>query len=434
VGVAILTVVGTASVIAPAHAAQDAGRKNVVIILTDDQRWDKVTPQYMPNVSQAFNGSFYSQGIVPNSLCCPSRTSVLTGDYSHTTGVWNNAGDHGGFDVFGGALNPTADDHTIAVDFDQAGYRTAMIGKYLNHYEPNVERYVPPGWDRWFALRTGSYYDYWASVRRHRNLPVRNRYFGHKQEQDYATNVIRDQALDFIDDAGSRPFFLYLSWTAPHGPAIPDPNDLGRFAGEQDYQFNDDTNDGSSVLEAAYGTDRATARVLAALPSDTIVVFMSDNGYLWGEHGLTGKMQPYEEATRVPLAIKSLDGSWSPAAGHDDIIANVDLRPTLTRAAGIGAPLVPVDGIDLGAGYTPRDEIVLEHMNDAYSYCGVRTNGWMYARYNDGRELLFDLSTDYAENDNLANDPASADKLAALKAQAVELCSPKPPGYTWQAP
>ena len=401
----------------PARPAQAATRPNVLIVITDDQRWDKVTSKYMPQVESWLGGSFFSQGIVPNSLCCPSRTSILTGNYSHTTGVWDNGGPYGGFEAFD-------DKHTIAVDFHQAGYRTAMIGKYLNGYSPKTERYVPPGWDRWFGMRTGAYYDYWAVSRRGEGQPVRNRHYG-KHPGDYATNVIRDQALNFID-SGDQPFFMYLSWTAPHGQAIPAPNDESRFAGDPDFGF---ARKKSSMLEAAYGADRATGRILGAVPDNTIVVFLSDNGYLWGEHGLTGKMQPYEEATRVPFAIKSLDGSWSPTAGLDDIVSNVDLRPTLTSAAGVPM-LTHADGLDLGADtYVPRDEVVLEHRNDLYSYCGVRTNGWMYARFDDGRQLLFDLSTDYAEENNLVD--ANPDELAELKARAKDLCDPLPPGYVW---
>jgi arylsulfatase A-like enzyme len=115
----------------------------------------------------------------------------------------------------------------------------------------------------------------------------------------------------------------------------------------------------------------------------------------------------------------------------DDIVANVDLRPTLTDLAGIPM-LTAADGIDLASSsYTPRDAIVLENRNatQTYSYCGVRERSWMYARYDDGSELMFDLDSDYSENDNLvATQPAQADKL---RTEAEQLCSPPPPGYVW---
>lgn len=387
---------------APADATT---HPNVVIIMTDDQRWDKVTPQYMPYVSSQLM-PYSVQAFAPNSLCCPSRTSVLTGNYSHTTGVWDNLGAYGGFGAFD-------DKHTMAVDFNQAGYRTAMIGKYLNGYEPGQTRYVPPGWDRWFALRTGDYYDYTAASRRTPSSPMRHRHFGHRAEDDYATNVLREQALDFI--SGGGPFFMYLAWTAPHGPAIPDPNDQHRFDGQTDFNFGK----GTSMLEAAYGTDRATGRILAALPADTIVVFMSDNGYLWGEHGLTGKQQPYEEATRIPMAIRGVGGLT-----EQTLVANVDLRPTLTAAAGVPM-LTPADGINVAQ--RTRDALVLENLST--DYCGVRTAGWMFVRYATGSEELYDLSTDYAEDHNLVQE--MPDKAAAMKDLTRTLCDPAPPGYTW---
>lgn len=412
----VCVIVGVSFIAVPAEAVVPP---NVVIILTDDQRWDKVAPRWTPEVSEAFAGHFYSQAIVPNSLCCPSRTSILTGDYSHTTGVWTNQGTFGGFGAFD-------DSHTIAGDFDQAGYRTAMIGKYLNGYNPGATTYVPPGWDTWFALRTGDYYDYKAVSRSKSTTPVRTKSYGSRPELDYSTNVLRNEALAFISRGG--PFFLYLSWTAPHGAAIPGPEDIDRFSGDTDYTDYGDPR--SSSLESAYSADRATGKVLAALPANTIVVFTSDNGLLWGEHGLYGeKRQPYEEATRVPFAIKSSDGSWTPTASLDDIVSNVDLRPTLTRAAGVPM-LTAADGIDLGSGsYAPRDEIVLEHGSPGLTYCGLRTRQWMYARYGDGRELLFDLTSDYAEETNLVEN--RPDKVAELKAEAIRLCYPTPPRYTW---
>src|SRR4051812_29872523 len=169
------------------------------------------------------------QGFVPNSVCCPSRTSVLTGNYSHTTGVWDNVGQYGGFAAF-------HDKHTIAVDFQTAGYRTAMLGKYLNGYNPGSTTYVPPGWTRWFALASGRYYDYNAVLQLRPRSRVRTTYYG-RQASDYATNVLRRQTMDFLESVGTNPFFLYLSWTAPHGPAIASKQDKGRFADDADFSF-----------------------------------------------------------------------------------------------------------------------------------------------------------------------------------------------------
>src|SRR5262245_6148172 len=166
----------------------------------------------MPNVYAWSQGAkSFSNAIVPNPLCCPSRVSILTGNYSHTTGVWNNKGRYGGFHAF------TDDAHTIAVDFRAAGYRTAMIGKYLNRYRPDLNTYVPPGWTRWFAIRTGDYYDY--DARTNTGALV---HYG-TRPGDYSSRVLESQAESFIRNGKLEPFFLYLSLTAPHGPAVPDP-------------------------------------------------------------------------------------------------------------------------------------------------------------------------------------------------------------------
>ncbi|HEV8088167.1 MAG TPA: sulfatase-like hydrolase/transferase [Actinomycetota bacterium] len=413
--VTLALVVAISAVAAPhTDAVALVPHPNVVIVLSDDQRWDKVTPTYMPNVyNWSQSATTFTDAIVPNPLCCPSRTSILTGDYSHTTGVWSNKGDYGGFGAF------TDDSHTIAVDFQNAGYHTAMIGKYLNGYEPKDTKYVPPGWSRWFALRTGDYYNYDARKKNGKLVHLGTR------ARDYSSRVIETQAERFVTKNTATPFFMYLSFTAPHGKATPDKRDIGRFAGDPDCCAAWGPH--ASMLDAAYGVDRSFGQLLQVLPANTIILYMSDNGYLWGEHNLFGKAAPYEESTRVPLII----GGAAMSALPDDIVANVDLRPTLTDLAGIPM-LTAADGIDLASSsYTPRDAIVLENRNatQTYSYCGVRERSWMYARYDDGSELMFDLDSDYSENDNLvATQPAQADKL---RTEAEQLCSPPPPGYVW---
>jgi N-acetylglucosamine-6-sulfatase len=407
-------------------------RPNVVIIIMDDQRWDLVTPELMPNTwnelvttsDQRFpsaTSETFANAFVPNPLCCPSRTSILTGNYSHTTGVWDNGKDgspYGGFAAFD-------DEDTIAVDFDNAGYRTAMIGKYLNGYIAGKYRYVPPGWDRWFTVEGGAYYHYGATAD-HARL-----HFGGEAE-DYSTRVLSHRAVQFVTDAQQvgAPFFLYYSFIAPHAPAIPDERDVGRFDGY-------DTGTPivrTDMLETAYGADRAVGRLLEALPANTIVVFLSDNGYLLGEHDLTGKLWPYDESIRIPLVITSLDGSFVPAASEGDLVLNVDLRATLTHAARV--PSTSSEGLDWGASdYVARSVFPIEHYggpdSEVLSYCGVREKRWMYARMSDGTEFLFDEITDPSEDSNVAGDQAFDAKRLQLRDAAMSLCFPTPPGYSW---
>jgi len=426
----MVTLVLLAAVLVPASGpavrrAAASTRPNVVILMSDDQRWDMVTPAFTPNIYSrlvAGNPYAFTDSFVPNPLCCPSRTSTLTGNFSHTTGVWSNSGPYGGFTAF-------HDQSTIAVDFHQAGYRTAMIGKYLNGYVGGTNRYVPPGWDTWFALSGGTYYNYGVTT------SGQVLHFGSGPD-DYSTRVVEAQAKTFVDSsvADKVPFFMYLAFNAPHNPAIPDPLDVGRFASVTPADTGTPMVN-KAMLESAYGVDRAVGELLDALPPNTIVVYMSDNGFLWGEHGLSGKLYPYNESIRIPMILKSLDGSYVPPVGTNDLVLNVDLRPTLTRAAGI-APLTSTEGIDWGGGtYVPRTAFPLERYRQAgsvQSYCGVREAGWMYTRYGAGTELLFNETADPLEQTKLSPSAYPVD-YARLRQEAQDLCKPPPPGYSWGA-
>ena len=433
-------------------ASAESPPPNVVILMSDDQRWDTISPTFTPeiwdnlvNTGSTFPGSrstMFTNAFVPNSLCCPSRTSILTGRYSHTTGVYSNTGPFGGFKAFD-------DKHTIATDFHDAGYRTALIGKYLNGYVPRSTSYVPPGWDRWFAVNTGAFYDYYASSNGH---PL---FYG-DDPADYITRVLNQQATAFVEDAtdDGDPFLLYYAFTAPHEPAVPQQRDVGRFAsvplpqppsynvaddptgaGKPAYIRDQPVQDPTALherqLESEYGVDRAIGQLLAVLPSNTIVVYLSDNGWLWGEHRWAGKLVPYNESIRIPMILTSLDGSFTlPGAwAPDDLTLNVDLRPTLEAAAGV--PLsTSVDGLDW-ASDPPRGAFVLEHGGDTLSYCGVREAGWMYTRYSDGFEELYNENADPYEMSNLASDPIPVGAQTAydrLTAEMSSLCRPAPPG------
>lgn len=433
------------------EAAAVASRPNIVILVSDDQRWDTITPTFMPNVWNnlvnrgtlfpASRSTTFTNAFVPNPLCCPSRTSILTGRYSHSTGVYSNGWPFGGFAAFD-------DRHTMATDFHDAGYRTALIGKYLNGYLARSNTYVPPGWDRWFEVSTGAFYNYYVSSNGrtlfHADAPA-----------DYVTRVLSDQAISFVRDAadGGDPFLLYYSFTAPHDPAIPQPIDAGRFASvplpqPPSYNLVDDPTGAGKPwfirdqpeqdatlfherqLESTYGIDRAIGQLLNVLPPNTIVAYLSDNGMSWGEHRWVGKVVPYNESIRIPMILTSLDGSFSlPSSTSNDIVLNVDLRPTLEAAASV--PLgTSAEGLDWERD-PPRSAFVLEHGGDEISYCGAREVDWMYARYSDGFEELYNESADPYELNNLRTDPVAAGDQAAyerLSAEAVAMCRPRPPG------
>jgi len=411
----VASFLGVMSIVPLSASTLAAEPYNVVILISDDQRADNVTPEYMPNVWSRLvvGGAWFPNAFVPNSLCCPSRASVLTGNHSHTTGVWTNHSDEqGGFGAFD-------DSSTIATDFETAGYRTALIGKYLNDYEP-ASLYMPPGWDRWFALAGSTqYYNYTA------NSNDRLVSFGSDPE-DYVAHVTVRRAIRFVERSAAAPFFLYYSFAAPHKPAQPAPRDGSRFAGETDSRVHD------NMLEAAYSMDRSIGRLLDVLPGHTIVAYLSDNGYLWGEvksgHGrLTAKEWPYDGSIRIPFVIKALDSRLPLDTAR--LALNIDLRETLEAAVGLEPPAT--DGVDLQM--ESRTVFPLEHLVNSVkphieSYCGARERDWMYVRYEGGREELF---REPNERTNLADDPTYAETLDRLKGSAIDLCDPAPPGYGW---
>jgi N-acetylglucosamine-6-sulfatase len=195
-----MVLIGLASLAlaAPARAAQP----NIVLIVTDDQRWD--TLAHMPTVQSelAGRGVSFENGFVTNPLCCPSRASILTGAYSHTNRVYMNDGFMGGFNGF-------RDESTVATWLDDAGYETALVGKYLNGYPGS---YVPPGWDRWVAFTKTGYCRYGFNIDGE-DFPITD-------QTTYSTDFLSQEAVSFLQ-AAPRPFFLYFAPFAPHEPATP---------------------------------------------------------------------------------------------------------------------------------------------------------------------------------------------------------------------
>jgi len=188
-----------------------------------------------------------------------------------------------------------------------------------------------------------------------------------------------------------------------------------------------------------YSADRAISWIFDALTSsgrlqNTIIVFMSDNGFLWGEHRLRGKSVPYDLSSRVPLSIRYDAKGWT--GTRDGIVANVDIAPTLAQLAGVTPP-DPVDGKSLvgvldGTQQRVRRTLGVEHEPpSAPAYCGVRTARYLFVQYTDGFVELYDYRLDPYELTNVASDPARGALVSQLRGRAVKLCSPVPPGFTW---
>jgi N-acetylglucosamine-6-sulfatase len=212
---------------------------NIVLILTDDQRWDEL--ENMPNVRTLLisQGVLYTNGLEPNSLCCPSRSTILSGQFSNHTGVWRNIAPYGGFEAF-----KPHESQTLAVWLRNAGYRTGLVGKYMNGFSANAGKVstllARPGWDYWTSFVGGDgegpgYYDYDLLRGATQTTPGTFTHFGDPANPSsacaaygtcYSTTVFGQEARTFLAGAPtSQPFFLDLAVNAPHGPFTPAPQD-----------------------------------------------------------------------------------------------------------------------------------------------------------------------------------------------------------------
>jgi arylsulfatase A-like enzyme len=444
---------------------------NVIVILTDDQTVG--TLQLMPNVrALAGRGTSFANAFISNSLCCPSRSAILTGLTSGHTGVWTN-GDHdrrwGGWSSFthnaltqGGKPydGGSNDNRTIAVALRDAGYQTGLFGKYLNHYEVpgGAIPAIPPGWTNWFAFlgKNGDYYNYpiddQGQVERYGSAP-----------HDYSTDVVGRAARGFLQSPGiqdgSQPFFLYYAPFAPHGRWVPGPRDRRVKApvpfespafGERNLSDKPVFVRNAHPLGAkriqrlavlwnrVYGTlrdvDRWVGRFQRALPpsvlDNTVFIFMSDNGLEWGDHGLTYKGYPYERSIAVPLIFA---GPGIVHGVNRGLASNLDITPTIADLTGVSLP-GPLDGTSLvpalaGTGPIPTKGVLLEHLSMwfAPSYCGLRTRRWKYVVYRTGTQELYDLRRDPYELQNLARMRPLV--RARLRARTLAACDPRPPDW-----
>jgi len=358
----------TASAGAGRSSARPAAAKppNVVFVLTDDLAWNLV--KYMPRV-QALQrrGVTFSRYFVTDSLCCPSRSSLFTGRFPHDTGVFTNMGADGGFQTF---LNRGWESRTWATALQPPGYRTGMMGKYLNGYLPRT-RHIPPGWTSWDVAGNG-----YPEFNYNLNEDGRLVHYA-SAPSDYLTDVLARKGAAFVDQAANagRPFTLELATFAPHAPYTPAPRDANAFPGlhaPRPPSFNRAnvnpppwlrghqplTPAQIAGIDAAFrkraqavrAVDDLIGRIQArlrarGLAQNTYIVFSSDNGYHMGEHQLSpGKMTAFDSDIRVPLIVA---GPGVPAGRTvSRITENTDLYPTLVQLAGGTSP-AGVDGRSL---------------------------------------------------------------------------------------
>jgi arylsulfatase A-like enzyme len=434
----------------PTGSAASYTQPNIVVIMSDDQRPN--TFQTMPAVrTQLIQKGAQYLGLSPTSACCPSRTSFLSGQFSHTTGVYNNVDRNwGGWPQF---HESGYEDQNIATELNASGYYTGMIGKYLNQWNRAPDGFVPPGWDVFRAIYSddgqggGRYYDY--ELRGTHSTES----FGH-DPVDYSTDVLADRAVRFLKNRPTdQPFFLMFTPYAPHDPFTPAPRDQGSWTPSTRYDnpaVNEaDMSDKPTFYqdlplisrtwidraqdqtgESLRAVDLAVSRILrqlSGLMSNTLVIYTSDQGVMWGEHRLTGKYRPYRWATEYPLIMRWDDHIAVGQTGQ--MVANVDMAATILDAAGIvpswsmeGRSVFDVQGTSMvlegigGVGYP--------------GWCGVRQRNWLYVDWSgDGGIEMYDYVHDPYEVNNLAGDPSFATKQAELASLTAKLCSPLPPGY-----
>jgi arylsulfatase A-like enzyme len=433
-------------------------RPDIVLILTDDQRWD--TLQYMPHVLDDLgtHGVTFTSAYSTTALCAPSRSSVLTGRYAGHTGVLTN----GGFINNEGGLARFDDRVTIATALQARGYRTIMIGKYMNSYN-TFAPYRAPGWSEWASFDLESFYDYALIVNGTREL------HGHAPA-DYSTDVLFARAVRAIESAGDEPLFVYLAPFAPHAPAPPAPRHAGRFHDLPPWRppayDEEDVSDKppffaqrfprltperqsqidamrTSMLESLLAVDDGVAAIMDALrrtgrASEAMVIFMSDNGHAWGEHRWDTKQCPYEECRRVPLIVR-YPPLTATARRDDRFAANVDLAPTFAALAGTTVP--SADGASLlpllaGSDVPWRADLLGEHWGIIVppTFALVQDHRWKYVEYFGGEKELYDLAADPNELESRAGDPAYAERVTTMARRLRELRPDWPPKACFPPP
>jgi len=459
---------------------------NIVFVLTDDLSSDLLP--YMPNVRRlAARGTSFSNYFVTDSLCCPSRASILTGQYPHDTGIFRNTGVDGGFLAFHAR---GLEQDTYATALQGVGYRTALMGKYLNQYSPSRLRtvlgspYVPPGWTDWTVAGNG-YQGF--GYRLARTVRVVRHGF---RARDYLTNVLAREGVGFLGEsvAEGAPFMLNVWTFAPHAPAIPAPRDAHRFDGltaPRDPSFDEaDLSEKPAWLRnhrplaegelaridatfrdrvrTVQAVDRMLGRLQRRLRAlgvarNTYIVFSSDNGFHLGQHRLTpGKLTAYDPDVRVPLIVA---GPGVPAGQTVDALAeNTDLCPTFAELAGAPAPpnadgrsLVPLlqgGSAAAAAASDWRDAVLIEHHGNVSaigdpdlppagsgnppSYEALRSEDALYVEYADGERELYDLASDPFQLRNVA-DEVPPERIAKLSGQLAAMANCHGSAQCWAA-
>ena len=418
-------------------------RPNVVVLMTDDQTLASLAHMPQTNALLSGPGTLFEQTTSTFPLCCPSRATALTGQYSHNHQIVHNVGDFGGHRKLSHA-------NTLPVWLQGAGYRTMHLGRYLNGYEYSDG--VPPGWDEWHGAPHSAAFNYYDWRVNENGSLVEYPVKAHPDE--YLTDYHGRRASELIEQAapGEQPFYLQVWFVAPHtarprdpddprGVATPSPAPRHRDAFAATPMPRPPSFDEAAVLdkpqivsdrpmfdapmiaaieenwrqeqESLLAVDDAVARIVSTLErtgelANTLIVYTSDNGYMHGEQRIqAGKVWPYEPSTRIPLVMR---GPGVPAGLRDPRpVANIDIAATIVDAAE-AQPQRVLDGrslFDLMAdpGVWWGRDILIENGRGANSvpgYRGIRTGRFVYVQHlTTGEYELYDLAHDPYQLNNL---------------------------------
>lgn len=431
---------------------QDNNQRNVIFILTDDHRYDfmgftgKVSWLETPNLDRlASEGAYFKNAFVTTSLCSPSRASILTGMFSHQhTIVDNHAPDPGNLTYFPKYLQ-------------DAGYHTGFFGKWHMGDASDKPR---PGFDHWESFKgQGVYYNPELNINGNRVA---------YNDSTYITDLLTEHAIDWLKERDKeKPFFLYLSHKAVHAAFKPARRHKGMYANNKidypstyyqtktveyqdlkwpqwvadqriswhgvDYMYHGNGDLQEMVrdyCETLMGVDDSVGAVMEYLEKEgldksTLIIYMGDNGFSWGEHGLIDKRHFYEESVKVPLLVRCpdlIEGGLRPS----QMVQNIDIAPTVFEVAAVqkpeympGVSMIPILKGDKSA--SKRNEIFYEYYWE-YDFpmtptvFGMRTDRYKYIRYHGiwDRNELYDIQQDPEEMYNLIADPNYQDTAKSM--------------------
>ncbi|MBK5292785.1 MAG: sulfatase [Acidobacteriia bacterium] len=423
---------------ATAIAGAQPARPNIVFILVDDLRWDALGCAghpfaRTPHIDRiAREGARFRNAFVTTPLCSPSRGCFLTGRYVHAHGVTGN-GDNA-------ALSHQL--ITFPRLLHDAGYETGCFGKWHMGTDDSPR----PGFDQWVSFIGQGRYD---------NPPM-NINGKRVQTDGYMTDLLGGHAVDFLRRKREKPFCLYMAHKAVHGPFTPaerhksdySSNPITRSANAKDGLSGKPAltrmldgkpatvpGGGSSdelirnQLRCMNAVDDSVGAMLKALEEtgqldNTLVLFTSDNGYFWGEHGLGDKRWAYEESIRIPM-IARFPGRIAPGSVLSEDVLSIDIAPTMLDLARVRVPsnvhgrsILPLFGKKQPRW---RQSFLFEYFEEKQfprtpSWQGVRTPDWKYVRYTglDGMDELYHLESDPLEMKNLIGEAGAKSTLEKL--------------------